>query len=52
VRAKQGAGNQVLATALAELEQSDLRGRLAALAASAASEEHDAEVTSPEVTSP
>jgi CHAD domain-containing protein len=58
VRAKQGAANQVLATALAELEQSDLRGRLAALAASAASEDEDdaevtsAEVTSPEVTSP
>jgi hypothetical protein len=48
----------VLATALAQLEQSDLRGRLAALAASAASEDKDdaevtsAEVTSPEVTSP
>jgi CHAD domain-containing protein len=36
VRAEQGAGNQALAAALAEIQDSDLRGRLAALAASAA----------------
>jgi CHAD domain-containing protein len=35
VRAEQGTANQTLGTALAELEESDLRGRLAALAASA-----------------
>jgi CHAD domain-containing protein len=35
VRAEQGTANQTLASALAELEESDLRGRLAALAASA-----------------
>jgi CHAD domain-containing protein len=40
VRAEQGQGNQALAAALAELERSDLRGRLAALSA-AASPEHD-----------
>jgi CHAD domain-containing protein len=37
VRAEQSSANQALATALAELEESDLRGRLASLAASAAS---------------
>jgi CHAD domain-containing protein len=43
VRAEQGSANQTLAAALAELEASDLRGRLAALAASAesASDEHE-----------
>jgi CHAD domain-containing protein len=35
VQAEQGSANQALASALAELEESDLRGRLAALAASA-----------------
>jgi CHAD domain-containing protein len=35
VRAEQGTANQTLGSALAELEESDLRGRLAALAASA-----------------
>jgi CHAD domain-containing protein len=40
VRAEQGAGNKALASALAELERTDLRGRLAALSA-AASPEHD-----------
>src|SRR4051812_37190232 len=38
VLAEQGSANQALASALAELEESDLRGRLAALAASA---QHD-----------
>jgi CHAD domain-containing protein len=41
VRAEQGAANQTLASALAELEQSNLAGRLAALAASAAPDEHE-----------
>jgi CHAD domain-containing protein len=36
VRGEQAAGNEVLAAALAEIEETDLRGRLAALAASAA----------------
>jgi CHAD domain-containing protein len=36
VRAEQGTANQTLASALAELEETDLRGRLAVLAASAA----------------
>jgi CHAD domain-containing protein len=36
VRAEQAAGNDALAAALAEIEETDLRGRLAALAASAA----------------
>jgi CHAD domain-containing protein len=36
VRAEQGAGNQALAGALAEIEESDLRGRLAALVTSTA----------------
>jgi CHAD domain-containing protein len=36
VRAEQGAGNQALSAALAEIEETDLRGRLAALVASAA----------------
>jgi CHAD domain-containing protein len=40
VRAEQGAGNEALAGALAELQRTDLRGRLAALSA-AASPEHD-----------
>jgi CHAD domain-containing protein len=40
VRAEQGAGNEALAAALAELERTDLRGRLAALSA-AASPDHD-----------
>jgi CHAD domain-containing protein len=36
VRAEQASGNETLAAALAEVEHSDLRGRLAALAATAA----------------
>jgi inorganic triphosphatase YgiF len=40
VRGEQGAGNEELAGALARIEQTDLRGRLAALSA-AASPEHD-----------
>ena len=40
VRAEQGAGNQVLSAALARIQETDLRGRLGALAASA-SPEHD-----------
>jgi inorganic triphosphatase YgiF len=36
VRSEQGTANRMLASALAELEETDLRGRLAALAASAA----------------
>jgi CHAD domain-containing protein len=40
VRAEQGVGNEALAAALAQLEETDLRGRLAALSA-AASPEHD-----------
>jgi CHAD domain-containing protein len=40
VRAEQGAGNEALAAALAEIERTDLRGRLAALSA-AASPDHD-----------
>ena len=40
VRAEQGAGNEALAAALAEIQETDLRGRLGALAASA-SPEHD-----------
>jgi CHAD domain-containing protein len=36
VRAEQSAGNQALSAALAEIEETDLRGRLAALVASAA----------------
>jgi CHAD domain-containing protein len=40
VRSEQGAGNEALAGALAEIEHTDLRGRLAALSA-AASPEHD-----------
>jgi CHAD domain-containing protein len=40
VRGEQGAGNEALAAALAEIEDTDLRGRLAALSA-AASPEHD-----------
>ena len=36
VRAEQGAGNEALAAVLTEIEQSDLRGRIAALAAGAA----------------
>jgi CHAD domain-containing protein len=36
VRAEQGAANEALAAALAHLQESDLRGRLAALAGSAA----------------
>ena len=40
VRAEQGAGNQALSAALAEIQETDLRGRLGALAASA-SPEHD-----------
>jgi CHAD domain-containing protein len=38
VRAEQGAGNEALATALAQIEQTDLRGRLAALSAAASPE--------------
>jgi CHAD domain-containing protein len=38
VRAEQGAGNEALAVALAQLEESDLRGRLAALSAAASPE--------------
>jgi CHAD domain-containing protein len=38
VRAEQGAGNEALAAALAEIEDSDLRGRLAALSAAASPE--------------
>jgi len=41
VRAEQGTANQTLGTALAELEETDLRGRLAGLAASAAPEAPD-----------
>jgi hypothetical protein len=41
VRAEQGAANQTLASALAELEHSNLAGRLAALAASAAPDERE-----------
>ena len=40
MRAEQGAGNEALAAALAAIEQTDLRGRLAALSA-AASPEND-----------
>ncbi len=40
VRAEQGTGNEAVAAILAQLEESDLRGRLAALSA-AASPEHD-----------
>jgi CHAD domain-containing protein len=40
VRAEQGAGNAVLSTALTRIQETDLRGRLGALAASA-SPEHD-----------
>jgi CHAD domain-containing protein len=40
VQAEQATANQTLGAALAELEQTDLRGRLAALAASAAPAEH------------
>ena len=40
VRSEQGAGNEALAAALAIIEQTDLRGRLAALSA-AASPEND-----------
>jgi CHAD domain-containing protein len=40
VRAEQGQGNEALAAALAEIERTDLRGRLAALSA-AASPDHD-----------
>jgi hypothetical protein len=40
VRSEQGVGNEELAAALATIEQSDLRGRLAALSA-AASPEND-----------
>jgi CHAD domain-containing protein len=36
VRSEQGSANEALAAAIAELEETDLRGRLAALAASAA----------------
>jgi len=39
VRAEQAAGNEALAAALAELQETDLRGRLASLTASAASDE-------------
>jgi CHAD domain-containing protein len=35
VRSEQGAGNEALAAALATIEQTDLRGRLAALCAAA-----------------
>jgi CHAD domain-containing protein len=38
VRAAQGAGNETLAAALAEIEETDLRGRLAALSAAASPE--------------
>jgi CHAD domain-containing protein len=38
VRAEQGAGNETLAAALAEIEDTDLRGRLAALSAAASPE--------------
>jgi CHAD domain-containing protein len=40
VRAEQGAGNDALAAALSQVQETDLRGRLGALAASA-SPEHD-----------
>jgi CHAD domain-containing protein len=40
VRAEQGAGNEVLAAALAQIQETDLRGRLHALAADA-SPRHD-----------
>ncbi len=40
VRTEQGAGNEILSGALARLEETDLRGRLAALSA-AASPDHD-----------
>jgi len=39
VRNEQGSANELLAAAIAELEETDLRGRLAALAANAAHEE-------------
>jgi CHAD domain-containing protein len=42
VQAEQGTANQMLRAALADLEETDLRGRLAALAASAAPAEHAA----------
>ena len=42
VQAEQGTANQMLRAALANLEETDLRGRLAALAASAAPPEHAA----------
>ena len=38
VRGEQGSANEALGAAIAELEETDLRGRLAALAASAAGE--------------
>jgi CHAD domain-containing protein len=43
VRGEQGTANQTLGTALAELEERDLRGRLAALAASAGRDGPDEE---------
>ena len=42
VQAEQGTANQMLRAALANLEETDLRGRLAALAASSAPPEHAA----------
>jgi CHAD domain-containing protein len=42
VQAEQGTANQMLRAALADLEETDLRGRLAALAASATPPEHAA----------
>jgi hypothetical protein len=40
VRSEQGSANESLAAAIAELEETDLRGRLASLAANADSDAH------------
>jgi CHAD domain-containing protein len=52
VRSEQGGANKALAAAIAELEESDLRGRLAALAASAAARDEPEDLQRPEADGP
>jgi CHAD domain-containing protein len=52
VRSEQGTANESLAAAIAELEETDLRGRLASLAASAEPAEPEPEPAEPEPAEP
>jgi CHAD domain-containing protein len=52
VRSEQGSANESLAAAIAELEETDLRGRLASLAASTEPAEPEPQETEPQETAP